>query len=228
MNTSAYCDDCFTLVPREHADARKPCPKCGNTFYAIGIPSMQTPGATVYIEQRYEHLREYYNALEQIRAIRITGMTADAYAEYIEAGERNIALLQQAMDESCEQLRRAGLEPEIPPVIPMPIKLPDMYMRHGRWDDAQRVYDFCAAIPYLHELDFPKLKEECEENRQCATAIEELLVAGERSQKAIKKRLAERYSARALNFVLGYFAGVRREKTGTDFAVSLVEEKDRF
>ncbi len=227
MNIQAYCDECFTHVEVEYATSKKPCPKCGNTFYFVP-GDMREDGSIPLLSQREVNLREYYDALEEVWAIRIRSMTAESYSRYVAAGERNIAALEAAFDEMVALDKRQGLEPLLPDSIPMPIKLPDMYMRHGRWEDAQRIYDFCARIPYLADFDFQRLKAECEENRRCAAEIEALVANGTTSQKAIRKALADRYSSRPINFLLGYFQRFKRVKSGSDSIVSLTPEEQLF
>lgn len=178
--------------------------------------------------ERESNMRKYYDALEEVFSIRIKTMTKETYAQYIDAGERNIAALEAAMNEYLDEDKRQGLEPKLPDSIPIPIKLPDMYMRHGRWEDAQRIYDFCARIRYIEYMDFPKLKAECEENRQCAAAIEELVGAGTTSQKAIRKALSGRFPSRPINYILGYYQRFNRVKSGSDYIVSLTPEEDLF
>lgn len=110
----------------------------------------------------------------------------------------------------------------------MPTKLPDMYMRHDRWDDAIRVYDFCASIPYLGNIDFENLKKECMENRACADAIEVMVADGVSSQKVIKKALSSTFSSRSINYCLGYSCRFSRVKSGSDYIVSLTPADSWF
>lgn len=174
--------------------------------------------------QRTKYLDKYYETWQDIQAIRITGMTAEDFSRYIEAGEQNIAVLEKAMDEMLEILD----PPELPPYIPMPTKLPDMYMRHDRWDDAIRVYTLCSAIPHLKRFDFDKLKKECMENRACADAIEVMVADGVSSQKVIKKALSSTFSSRSINYCLGYSCRFSRVKSGSDYTIVLTPKGSRF
>lgn len=230
MENQAYCDDCFTYVPREHAEARKPCPKCGNTFYEVASLKPLEDGSYVFYPQRYANMKKYFDAWEEICSIGIRTMTKETYEQYIAAGERNIAVIEKTMEEMIEMDRRSHLEPKLPDEIPMPVKLPNMYMRHGHWEDAQRIYDFCDHIELLKQtnLNFPKLKVECEENRLCAAEIEQIVASGIHSQKEIKKIVKGKHSQRAVNFILGKYAGLTREKFGSDFIVTIVPEAERF
>lgn len=178
--------------------------------------------------QSRKNLEIYYETLQEIQAIRITGMTGETYARYIKAGEQNIAVLERAMDELVAQDKSIGIEPLIPPYIPMPMKLPDMYMRHDRWDDAIRVYDFCSTIPYLSNMDFEALKKECAENRACADAIEAMVASGVSSQRSIRKALAPSFSSRPINYCLGYSCRFSRVKSGSDYIVSLTPMDSRI
>ncbi len=229
MTIEAFCDGCGTPVPRDHAETHKPCPKCGNTFYLVLDRERQMPsGNYAYRSQRQRNMDEYYDTLQAIQEIRITGMTAETYARYVGLGERNIASLEKAMDEYLEMDRRANMKPELPPNIPMPTKLPDMYMRHDRWEDALRVYDFCAAIPHLGYIDFDRLKKECIENRSCADAIESLVASGVTSQRAVRKALFSRFSSRPINYCLAYSQRFNRVKFGSDYTISLTSSEERF
>ena len=232
MQIEAYCDECYTVVEREHAEARKPCPKCGNTFYAILNREKPMPsGNFAYFMQREANMTASADAQMEMRSIHKRGMTQEDYQAFIEAGERAIATLEASLEEDLEMQRRAHCtHVELPPYIPAPYELPDMYMRYGHWEDARRIYDFCDKIELLKQTDydFPKLKAECEENRLCAAEIEKIVASGIHSQKEIKKIIKGKYSPRAVNFILGKYAWLPREKSGSDFIVTLIPEWERF
>jgi hypothetical protein len=228
----AYCDECFTSVPREHAEARKPCPKCGNTFYAVLNRERPMPnGNFAYFMQRQENMTANSDAHIEMQSIRKKTMTREDYQAFIEAGERSIATLEKALEEELEMLRRAHCSHvELPPYIPAPYELPDMYMRYGHWDDAQRIYDFCSKMEVLKQssFDFPRLKAECEENRLCAARLTEIVSSGIHSQRQIKKMVKNKFSPRVINFILGKYAGLTREKSGSDFIVTISPKEEMF
>lgn len=223
MYIDAFCDECFTPVSREHAEARRPCPKCGNALYEVlNIDKPMPSGNYAFFSQRRERLDMYYDALSQMEAIRVTGITDADYKTFIEAGELCISVFDDAMAESFESDMRAGLEPELPPVIPFVTRLPDMYMRRGHWTEAVAAYAKCSVSRFLTEFDFDRLINDASENRLCVLAISDLIEDGEHSQKAIKKALKD-HSTRALNWALQYYHGFTRAKAGSDYFVDFAE-----
>lgn len=223
MYIDAFCDECFTPVSREHAEARNPCPKCGNVLYEVLDISRPMPsGNYAFAAQRREMLDAYYDALSQMEAIRVTGITDSDYKAFIEAGERCVSVFDDAMAVLIETDTRAGLEPELPPVIPFVTRLPDMYMRKGYWTEAAAVYAKCSGSRFLAEFDFEQLVKEASENRACVMAICSKIEDGEHSQKAIKKALKD-HTTRALNWAFQYYHGFSRTKAGADYHIDFTD-----
>jgi len=222
MNYDAFCDECFTFVPMNHALERMPCPRCGNTFYEIIDYEKRMPsGGLPFFAQRYANMDSYFDALQQMESIKVTNITDEDYRLFIEAGERCLAVFESAINESIEQDRRAGYDPVLPEVYPFVTRLPDMYMRRGHWREAVTAYKKCSASCFLHEFDFDALIEEAAENKRCVAAIASILENGEHSQNKIKKQLKEQ-PRRAINWALGYYHGFSRVKEGSDYTINVI------
>jgi predicted nucleic acid-binding Zn-ribbon protein len=136
----AYCDTCFTPCAEADAHDRKSCRKCGNRYFFIIDREHPTPsGNLAYRSTRERNLDAFLGASMVMSEIRITTMTIEDFERFVSAGEACLAVYDKAQDEEKEREKRAGLKFELPPVVDFPIRLPDMYMRYGRWDDARRV-----------------------------------------------------------------------------------------
>lgn len=221
----AYCDTCFTPCTQADAHDGKPCRKCGNLYFFIIDREHPMPsGNLAYHSERERNLNAFLDASMVMSEIRVTNMTMEDFERFVSAGETCLAVYDKAQDEEKELEKRAGLKFELPPVVEFPIRLPDMYMRYGRWDDARRVYGECRKSRYLREydFDFDRLTREAEQNEYCVSAIIEIIENGEHSQKSIKKQLTA-FAPRAINWVLRYYKGLSREKRGSDYSVELAE-----
>lgn len=229
--TDAFCDNCYTACSEEHAKARRPCEKCGNTHYnipaGVTVPlngDLTYSSYTSYYSTRRINLDAYLRAAIEMDEIRVTNITREDFERFVAAGEKMLELYELAQDESKEEDERAGLEFELPPRLEFPMRLPDMYMRFGQWEDAIRVYAACTTKRYmpLYEFNFLQLIVEAKENEACVKKVLEIVQGGERSQKEIKKQLKE-FAPRAINWTLRFYKGLRREKAGNDYRIELAK-----
>lgn len=84
----------------------------------------------------------YFDAITKMASYRITSMTCEDADGYFSSGEAALA----ALPETYSEWLRSSYKDPIPPAIPPRDKLPDMYMRFGRWADAARVISRVAEI----------------------------------------------------------------------------------
>ncbi|MEG2623884.1 MAG: hypothetical protein RSC06_13390 [Clostridia bacterium] len=223
IDIDAYCDTCFTPCSEGVAKAQKPCRRCGNThFFIVDREHPMPSGSLAYRSTRERNLDAFLDALIFMSQMKVSEMTKLDFERFVAAGEVCLSVYDKAQDESKKQDRRTGIKFELPPVVEFPIRLPDMYMRFGYWDDAKRVYSECAKSRYLrfYKMDFDQLILDADENRDCVSEITRIVESGEHSQKAIKKQLGC-FSPRAVNWSLRFYKGIVREKNGSDYTVSL-------
>lgn len=219
----AYCDSCFKFCNEADARANKPCAHCGNTHYnIIDREHIMNSGAYGYRSTRERNLDAYYDALSEMESIRVTNISTADFERFVALGEVCVSVFDKAMEELLKLEERIDIDEKIPPVIPFVTRLPDMYMRRARWDEAILAYIRCSQSPYLEEFDFPQLIQEAKENRQCVEAITEIIAVGEHSQKKIKKLLKD-HPARAINWALRYYHGFSREKVENDYLVAEIQ-----
>ena len=106
-----------------------------------------------------------------------------------------------------------------------------MYMRYGHFKDAVRIYRFCSKIEYLKAFDFQRLEVECMENWSCAQSIVSSLKSGwSNRQSEIRSYLASKHNLpkRGLSWSFQYYRGIRREKDGKDYILSVTPESEMF
>jgi hypothetical protein len=154
--------------------------------------------------------------------MRITDMTQNEFNKYIGYGEDCLRYLPAAV---AEWKREYGVDP-IPSSIMCRDNLPDMYMRHGMWDQSTSVYERCAAIEeIMSELDKADAIARQDDRRKAVNAIEALLKAhgAPMNQNQLKKSLAD-VDKNAVNWALRFYHKFSRDRQGSVYYVRIIED----
>ena len=81
---------------------------------------------------------KYFQNIQKMAEFKKTNITKKEVEKYYQYGEESLKYLKDAIKEMM-----SWGDGEIAPSIPPRDDLPDMYMRFGRWDDAERVMEEC-------------------------------------------------------------------------------------
>ncbi|NMA48320.1 MAG: hypothetical protein GX947_00885 [Tissierellia bacterium] len=149
----------------------------------------------------------YYENIRQMLEIKKTNISSKDLEKFYLHGEKALENLEEAIIE----MKKWG-DGELPPSIPPRDQLPDMYMRYGRWDDAERVIRECYRVGVLKEEE---LEEHVRWINNCQAVSLEVLAHidefPEVQQKDMYKRLYK-LDKNCLKWVLRFYYKISKTK----------------
>lgn len=149
----------------------------------------------------------YFQNIQKMSEFKKTNISKKEVEKYYQYGEKSLKYLKEAMKEMIKWSNG-----EMPPSIPPRDDLPDMYMRFGYWDDAERVMEECYKNRVVNKKEF-KEKIKWIENCENATmkVIEHIEEFPGVLQRDMYKRLYE-IDKVALKWTLRVYTGIAKIK----------------